>query len=50
VRDGSGGNEIGAGFGVGADVVERDAAGELDLGAAGDFADPGGGFGGREVV
>ena len=44
------GDEVGAGLGVGADGLERDAAGEFDLGAAGDFADPVGGFGGREVV
>ncbi len=50
VRDGAGGNEVRAGFGVGAHVFERDAAGEFHLGAAGDLADPVGRFGGREVV
>ena len=50
VGDGAGGDEVGAGLGVGADGLERDAAGELDLGAAGDLADPLGGFGGRQVV
>ena len=50
VRDGAGRDEIGAGFGVGADGVEGDAAGEFDLGTAGDLAHPIGGFGGGEVV
>ena len=50
VGDGAGGDEIGAGFGVGADVLERDAAGEFDFGAAGDLSDPVARLRGREVV
>ena len=50
VGDGAGGDEIGAGLRVGAHGFESDAAGEFDLGAAGDLADPLGGFGGREIV
>ena len=48
--DGAGGDEVGADVGVIADVVQGDAAGEFDFGAAGDFADPVGGFVRREVV
>ena len=50
VGDGAGGDEIGAHVGIVADVFEGDAAGEFDLGAAGDFADPVGGFVGGEVI
>ena len=50
VGDGAGGDEVGADVGVVADVFEGDAAGEFDFGAAGDFADPVGGFVGGEVV
>src|ERR1035437_1698719 len=50
VGDGAGGDEVGADVGVVADVLEGDTAGEFDLGAAGDFADPIGGFVGGEVV
>src|ERR1019366_7505329 len=50
VRDGAGGDEIGAHVGVVADVFQGDAAGEFHLGAAGDFADPIGGLVRREVV
>ena len=50
VGDGAGRDEIGSGFGVGADGFERDAAGEFDCGAAGNFADPRSGFGGSEVI
>ena len=50
VRDGAGGHEVGADVGVVANVSEGDAAGEFHLGAAGDFADPVGGFVRREVV
>ncbi len=50
VGDGSGGDEVGSGFGVGADVLQGDSAGDFDGGTPGDFADPIGGFGGREVV
>src|SRR5437660_12761311 len=45
VRDGATGDEVSAGLGVGADVFERDAAGEFDLGAAIDVLDPLAGFG-----
>src|SRR3954465_1366326 len=50
VGDGAGGDEVGADIGVVADVIESDAAGEFDFGAAGDFADPIGGLVGSEVV
>src|ERR1035437_9479801 len=50
VGDGAAGDEVGAHVGVVADVFESDAAGEFDLGAAGDFADPVGGFVGGEVI
>src|ERR1035437_3132692 len=50
VGDGAAGDEVGAHAGVVADVFESDAAGEFDLGAAGDFADPVGGFVGGEVI
>ena len=44
------GDEVGFGFGVGADGVERDAAGEFGGGAAVDVADPFSGFRRGEVV
>src|SRR5262249_10239370 len=50
VGDGAGGDVVGAGFGVGADGFERDAAAQFDLSAASDFGDPVSGFGGGEVI
>jgi len=51
VGDGAGGNEIRTGFRVGADISEGDAAGKLDLGAAGDLVDSTrAAFFGREIV
>src|SRR5262249_13597946 len=47
---GAGGDVVGAGFGVGADGFERDAAAQFDLSAASDFGDPVSGFGGGEVI
>lgn len=48
--DCSDGDEVGLGFGVGADGVEVDAAGEFGGGAAVNVADPFGGFRRGEVV
>src|SRR4051812_21558234 len=50
VGDGAGGDVVGAGLGVGADGVEGNAPGELDLRATGDLGDPVAGFGGGQVV
>src|SRR5205823_6091109 len=50
VGDGAGGDEIGAGFGVGADVIQRDTSGQLDGSASGNLANGGGGLGGRKIV
>ncbi len=50
MSDGAAGEEICAGFGVGAGVFQRDAAGEFDLRAAADVGDPFLSLLGRKVV